>query len=70
MGFGKGREEMEVTGPFAATKKNKNPGRNSYEFESTLAKTCYSMRGKNIKEDKEKIKIPGPGTCNHKLKID
>lgn len=54
---------MEVTGPFAETKKNKNPAPNCYEQDSTLKKVCFSMQGKNVKEDKEKMKIPGPGTC-------
>ena len=63
VGFGKGREEMELTGPFSAIKKNRNPAPNSYEHEATLCKISYSMGGKNIKEDREKMKIPGPGTC-------
>ncbi len=29
-GFGKGREEMEATGPLATVKINKNPGPGSY----------------------------------------
>ena len=63
VGFGKGREEMEVTGPFSATKKNRNPGPATYESISTLNRTCYSMNGKNLKEDKEKLLVPGPGSC-------
>ena len=56
---------MEVTGPFWAAKKNKNPGPATYDQLSTLNRTCYSMNGKNLKEDKEKLLVPGPGTCNH-----
>ena len=61
---------MEVTGPFSATKKNKNPGPASYELSSTLNRTCFSMKGKNFLLDKEKLKIPGPGTCKLSVILD
>lgn len=35
-GFGKGRDQMEVTGPFLASKKNKNPGPDTYPLPSML----------------------------------
>ncbi len=54
---------MKITGPFVATQKNKNPGPGHYQSNSTLNKICYSLVGKNIKIDKEKEKLPGPGTC-------
>ena len=55
---------MAVTGPFVHPYKNKNPGPGNYEHKSGLSKTCYSMAGKNYRVDKEKLKTPGPGTCN------
>ena len=63
MGFGEGREEMKITGPFVATQKNKNPGPGAYPSNSTLNKLSYSMRGKSSIIDREKLKLPGPGTC-------
>ena len=69
-GFGEGREEMKITGPFVATQKNKNPGPGAYPSSTTLNKLSYSMVGKNVKIDKEKIKVPGPGTCNTYSIID
>ena len=45
-GFGKGREEMEVTGPLATVKVNRNPGPGSYEVGTTLSKSAYSLTGK------------------------
>ena len=45
-GFGKGREEMEATGPLATVKLNKNPGPGSYELGTTLSKSAYSLNGK------------------------
>lgn len=62
-GFGEGREDMTITGPFMLTYKNKNPGPGNYESKSMLSQTCYSMKGKNYVEDREKIKTPGPGSC-------
>ncbi len=55
---------MAVTGPFVHPYKNKNPGPGNYEHKSGLSKTCYSMAGKNYRVDKEKLKTPGPGSCN------
>ena len=55
---------MEVTGPFVQSKKNGNPGPGSYQHSSGLNQGTFSLCGKNYKEDKEKMKIPGPGTCN------
>jgi len=43
-------------------KVNKNPGPGSYKINSTLSKSAYSLNGKPHEEDKEKLKIPGPGT--------
>ena len=62
-GFGEGREDMTITGPFMLTYKNKNPGPGNYEAKSMLSRTCYSMKGKNYVEDREKLKTPGPGSC-------
>jgi hypothetical protein len=45
-GFGKGREEMELTGPLATIKVNRNPGPGSYEINSTLTKSAYSLTSK------------------------
>ena len=53
---------MSITGPFVATKRNKNPGPGAYSSKTTLNNLSYSMNGKNIKEDEEKKKLPGPGT--------
>lgn len=63
VGFGEGRQEMKITGPFVSTHKNKNPAPGSYDIAPTLSRTCYSMLGKNYQEDKEKKKTPGPGSC-------
>jgi len=52
-----------MTGPFVGTLKNRNPGPGNYELGSTLNKTSYSMFGRISIEDKEKLKIPGPGFC-------
>jgi len=54
---------MTMTGPFVGTLKNRNPGPGNYELGSTLNKTSYSMFGRISIEDKEKLKIPGPGFC-------
>lgn len=54
---------MKVTGPFVSTIKNKNPGPGSYETTSALSRTSYSMRGKSFKQDKERLLVPGPGSC-------
>ena len=56
---------MEVTGPFVGALKNKNPGPGLYEIKSTIDPNSFSIRGKNYELDHEKIKIPGPGTCNY-----
>lgn len=53
---------MEVTGPLLSVKKNKNPGPGAYQLPSTLNSTAYSLSGKPHEENKEKLKIPGPGT--------
>lgn len=45
-GFGKGREEMEVTGPFVAAKNNKNPGPDNYTLPSMLDKKAFVFRSK------------------------
>lgn len=60
---------MKITGPFVSTIKNKNPGPGAYESFTALSKKAYSMKGKNFKEDKEKLQIPGPGKCNTIYKI-
>jgi len=56
---------MTMTGPFVATMKNKNPGPGNYDLRSTLCKTSYSMFGRISIEDKEKLRIPGPGSCTY-----
>jgi hypothetical protein len=61
-GFGKGREEMEATGPLASVRTNKNPGPGSYEHNSTLSRSAYSLTRKPHEEDKERMKMPGPGS--------
>lgn len=38
---------MEVTGPLASVRVNKNPGPGSYKLDSTLAKSAYSLAGKS-----------------------
>jgi len=43
---------MEVTGPLANVKLNKNPGPGSYELKSTLTKSGYSLTKKPHEEDK------------------
>jgi len=53
---------MEITGPLANVKINKNPGPGTYPIPSALSKSTYSLGGKIVEEDKEKMKIPGPGT--------
>lgn len=53
---------MEATGPLASVKVNKNPGPGSYDMGTTLSKSAYSLTGKPHEEDKEKMRIPGPGT--------
>lgn len=53
---------MEVTGPLAAVKVDKNPGPGSYRLNSTLSKSAYTLSGKPHEEDREKQKLPGPGT--------
>lgn len=58
---------MEVTGPFVKSKLNKNPGPGSYQHRSQLSQGAFSLRGKNYQEDKEKLKIPGPGKCTFSL---
>jgi hypothetical protein len=58
---------MEVTGPFVGALKNKNPGPGVYEIKNTIDPNSFSMRGKNYELDHEKLKIPGPGTCNELL---
>ncbi len=42
---------MSITGPFVATKRNKNPGPGAYSSKTTLNNLSYSMNGKNIKEN-------------------
>ena len=53
---------MEVTGPLASVRVNKNPGPGSYESNSTISRSAYSLTKKPHEEDKEKKNIPGPGT--------
>lgn len=53
---------MEATGPLASVKVNKNPGPGSYDVGTTLSKSAYSLTGKPHEEDKEKMRIPGPGS--------
>ena len=55
---------MQVTGPLVETIRNKNPGPGSYQLPSTLAKTTFTIGARNVKEDKEKKQVPGPGACN------
>lgn len=54
---------MVVTGPLMETIRNKNPGPGTYEKDSNLLanKLAYTFNGKMYKEDREKMKIPGPG---------
>ncbi len=52
---------MEATGPLATVKVNKNPGPGSYEIGTTLSKSAYSLTGKPHEEDRERMKMPGPG---------
>ncbi len=61
-GFGKGRDQMEVTGPFVAAKKNKNPGPDSYQLPSMLEKKSFAFRSKLNTFDESKRDVPGPGT--------
>lgn len=61
-GFGKGRVEMEVTGPFVSAKKNKNPGPGTYELPSMLEKHSFGFRSKLNTFDNSKRSVPGPGT--------
>lgn len=54
---------MIMTGPLMGTYKNKNPGPGNYELKSTLNKNGYSLFGRNSVDNKQKLKIPGPGSC-------
>lgn len=45
-GFGKGREEMEATGPLCTVRTNKNPGPGTYETINPASKTSYSIGSK------------------------
>ena len=54
---------MELTGPLSVTKNNKNPGPGAYESSSVKDRTAYSLRAKFDYENKEPLKVPGPGTC-------
>ena len=63
-GFGCGRDEMEVTGPFVNSIRDKNPGPGTYRQKNMLNTSAFTLRGKNYQEDQEKLKIPGPGSCN------
>lgn len=57
---------MEVTGPLAESKRNKNPGPGTYELKHSLSSTVgFSLRGKNFKEIEDKMKVPGPGACKN-----
>ena len=57
---------MELTGPLAESKKNKNPGPGTYPQKSSLdSQVSFSLRGKNYKENQDKINIPGPGSCKN-----
>lgn len=42
-------------------KVNKNPGPGSYELNSTLEKSAYTLTSKPHEEEKSKLKVPGPG---------
>ena len=53
---------MEVTGPFVASKKNKNPGPDSYVLPSMLEKKTFSFRPKLNTFDPSNKVVPGPGT--------
>lgn len=69
-GFGEGREEMIMTGPFVETLKNKNPGPGNYDLKSTLNRNTYSMFGRHSLDGKEKLKVPGPGACTFFTHVD
>ena len=56
---------MTVTGPFAETINNKNPGAGSYEPIKKYTKTAYSIKGKIKQPISEAEKVPGPGRCNY-----
>jgi hypothetical protein len=61
-GFGKGREEMVVTGPLVEAIKNKNPGPGTYEVPSTLENSNFTFTSKREEiVNKSKSKTPGPG---------
>lgn len=52
---------MVVTGPLMETIRNRNPGPGTYLSKSKSSNMAFSFTGKMYKEDKEKLKIPGPG---------
>ena len=52
---------MEVTGPFVAAKKNKNPGPDSYTLPSMLDEKSFGFRSKLNTLDESKKNVPGPG---------
>jgi len=43
---------MELTGPLATIKVNRNPGPGSYEINSTLTKSVFSLTSKPHQENK------------------
>ena len=51
-----------MTGPFVASKKNKNPGPGSYEIPSMLEKNSFMIHEKLNSLDSSKKLGPGPGT--------
>ena len=55
---------MEITGPFAITYRDKNPGPGTYQPKSLTDNVItYSLGRKYNEEDHEKLKVPGPGSC-------
>lgn len=52
---------MLSTGPFVDILHNKNPGPGTYEIPSAKSKLSFTLSQKIVNENKEKLKIPGPG---------
>ena len=43
--------------------KNKNPGPGAYQIPSSKSRVSYSLKGKLKFDNREKVYVPGPGTC-------